>query len=127
HLFDNPSFLEIIRGISERFSGEGYITALRVVGGDDEATELRSILGSGAFEGAVLVGTRLRDEELSRVIEGSRVPLVTTIRRRVSARSHSVSIDNFEAGRTAVSHLIDEGFESIGFIGAHGGLSIAED
>ncbi|MGJ5206396.1 LacI family DNA-binding transcriptional regulator [Bradyrhizobium sp. HKCCYLR20261] len=110
---DNPFFTSIVSAIEQCAGGDSYEVII-ASSHDDEATELSRLKALLAWRPAGLIVVPCFDGFAGRdVIEASRTPYVIGDRVTDALNADTVSLDNFEAGRIAASHLIDLGHERI--------------
>jgi LacI family transcriptional regulator len=125
--FTNPVFFEITRSAAGALSGSGYHAVLNVITTDEEPEAITRIARSGLVEALILVGTRRGDGELAQLLEGISIPAVTVIRDPLGPNALAVSVNNRRCGYLAARYLIEQGHETIGYVGDLPGVSLAEE
>jgi LacI family transcriptional regulator len=118
----NPFFPEVARGIEDAAQEAGFSLFLC----NTKEARYLSLLQEKRVDGVIIAP--IADQE--RVLEQAlspRLPLVYVSRAPRETRRSFVVIDNVRGGFLATEHLIRQGYQSIGFIGALGSsLSIDE-
>jgi LacI family transcriptional regulator len=123
----NPFFPEVARGIEDAAQEAGFSLFLcNTNWEEDKEARYLSLLQEKRVDGVIIAP--IADQE--RVLEQAlspRLPLVYVSRAPRETRRSFVVIDNVRGGFLATEHLIRQGYQSIGFIGALGSsLSIDE-
>lgn len=108
----NPFYFDIIRGSQERLRGSGFMQLLvdTEESGAAERGHLESLVGVAA--GAVVVASRLPDQELSDV--AARLPLV--VFNRTIPGVHTITMDTASVVTQAVEHLASLGHTRICYV-----------
>lgn len=112
---DSPFYGPALRGIEDVLDPAGY-SPLFVSGHWKTETEARCIevLRSRRVDGIILLTGRLTDQALR--AHAKTLPMVVTGRQLKAPGLVSLNFDNFEGGRMATQHLIDQGHKRIAFI-----------
>lgn len=113
--FDTPSVYPRVRGIVSRLQPHGFNVVLFNVDTPELGrSTIADIQHSTTLSGLIVLSLPLRPEEGER-LAAARFPtiLVDTSHELLP----SVTVDDFEGGRLATSHLIDLGHERIAFVG----------
>lgn len=112
---DSPFYGGALRGIEVELSSAGY-SPLFVSGHWNAAEEARCIdvLRSRRVDGIIVLTGRLSDASLTALAQS--LPVVVTGRRLQAPNLHALSFDNFEGGRLATHHLLQQGHRRIAFI-----------
>jgi DNA-binding LacI/PurR family transcriptional regulator len=113
-----PFFPQVIRGAEDAARERGYVM-IAVNSGDDceRQKELLSLLRSQRVEGILLVlaATPTPHTQLSRILD-SGIPIVCLDRVPDRLRVDSVSVENSEAARLAMEHLLAMGHRRIAIV-----------
>ena len=112
---DSPFYGTALRGIEDALDPLGY-SPLFVSGHWNEAAESRclEVLRSRRVDGVIVLTGRLSDQTLTNFAKAT--PTVVTGRALKAQGLYSLNFDNFEGGRLATQHLIDQGHRQIAFI-----------
>jgi LacI family transcriptional regulator len=123
----NPFFTAIARGVEDAASARGFSVVL--ANADEDLAKEQRYLEVAAAErmaGVVLspaTATRTRID----VLRDRHIPLVTIDGRIRTAAVDSVTVDNREAAREAVAHLIEQGCRHIGVISGRMDVSTTDE
>ncbi len=123
----NPFYPEVARGVEEGAQEQGYSVFLCNTNWEHKREgEYIRLLSEKRVDGLVLAPISNSAEEVERELpDDLEVVYVSNVPRNTE-RSY-VEIDNIRGGFIATKHLIDAGFERIGFIGAvEGSLTVDE-
>ena len=114
----NPFYPEVARGVEEGAQEQGYSVFLCNTNWEPKReAEYIHLLSEKRVDGLVLASISNSAEEVERELpDDIEVVYVSNVPRNTE-RSY-VEIDNIRGGFIATKHLIDAGFERIGFIGA---------
>jgi LacI family transcriptional regulator len=112
---DSPFYGSALRGIEDALDPRGY-SPLFVSGHWNESAESRclEVLRSRRVDGVIVLTGRLPDQTLTNFAKTT--PTVVTGRELKAQGLYSLSFDNFEGGRLATQHLIDQGHRQIAYI-----------
>ena len=112
---DSPFYGSALRGIEDALDPLGY-SPLFVSGHWSEASETRclEVLRSRRVDGVIVLTGRLSDQALETFAKTT--PIVVTGRDLQAPGLYALNFDNFEGGRLATEHLIDQGHRQIAFI-----------
>lgn len=113
--FDTPSVYPRVRGIVSRLQPHGFNVVLFNLDTPDLARKTMSeIPHSTTLSGVIVISLPLRDDEVER-LNAARFPTIL-----IDTRHHtlpSVTVDDYEGGRLAATHLLSMGHERIAFVG----------
>jgi LacI family transcriptional regulator len=123
----NPFFTTVIHAIQEVANRNGYSVMLCCSDEDveKERTHLR-LLADRMVDGFI-IATAGETPELRALVDGGRRPVVMIDRQVEGLDTDAVVIDNAEATREAVQHLIAAGHRRIGLITGRRSLSTGRD
>ena len=114
---NNPFFPMVVRGIEEVVQKHGY--SIFLCNSDYDSQRERhylSLLAEKRVDGIILMpGGEQQNQEAANT---SGVPMVYVCREFFEAEKSFVVIDDERGGFLATRHLIEQGYESIGFIGS---------
>jgi len=127
HVFTNPIFVEIIRGITVSLSRRGYHAMLHVIDVAEEEEYLPRIAQSRTVDALIYLGTRKPDGELVQLIRRIELPFIVVLRDAPDEHTAAVSLNNRQCGYDATRYLIEMGHRRIGFIGVLPGVKLAEE
>jgi LacI family transcriptional regulator len=112
----NPFFAALVRQLEEVAGGDGY-RILLVDSNEEEGREadrLRALL-SHRIDGLIMAPAR--DDVAALAEQGAHLPPTVLMDRAFAQQGFdTVSIDNFEAGRSGCRHLVDLGHRDIAFV-----------
>lgn len=113
----SPFYAELVRGVEQEASANGYHLILCTTAGKLSKEELYlRLLGERRVDGMILMTPR-GDEETIRRVQGEEFPLVV-VDRDIQAADEVVEVivDNLHGALAATEHLIGLGYQRIGFI-----------
>ena len=124
----SPFYAELVRGLEEEASRQGFYLLLATTLGKPSREEMCfRLLGEQRVDGIVILTPR-GDEELIQRIQAKGFPLVVVDRDVQSADGVvEVIVDNFHGALSAVEHLIGLGYRRIGFINGIPELQASQD
>lgn len=113
----NNVFADLLEGVRNVFHTRGY----RILIGDtrycpqEEESVLRAYMGHSPD--GVLLASFEQTAATMQMLERNGIPVVHMMDLPATAQ-HAVGLSQFDAGRTMTDHLIERGYQCIGFIGA---------
>jgi DNA-binding LacI/PurR family transcriptional regulator len=126
-LSDDPFFANLIAGIMDYLAGTPYHlcidTATSALG---QASVYDEMLRTRRVDGLILVESEARDERIGR-LQRDHFPFVLIGNPMENENLWTVDNDNVNAGYTATKHLLDSGFQNVGFLAGPAGLTVSED
>lgn len=125
-IFSNPTFFEVIQGITIKLNESGYHAVLNIVDLENEAETILRITNNRSADALILIDTRSSDASLAKVLDKVSIPTILTLRNSPTEKVFSVTEDNEKCGYLATRHLIESGHRTIGFIGSLPGVILAE-
>ncbi|RYG92425.1 LacI family DNA-binding transcriptional regulator [Loktanella sp. IMCC34160] len=121
----NPIFGDFIAGAGAAYSQAGYEMVLSVVSDGDEAATYKALKARGAVDGVVLSGPLVTDPRIP-LLQDIGLPFVVHGQTLDQVPDYDwVDVDNFEAFRSATTHLIDLGHRRIALINGHETMTFA--
>jgi DNA-binding LacI/PurR family transcriptional regulator len=113
----DPFVAEVVAGIEEEANANNYSVFLANCNADPER-ELKVVQSfeDRRVDGIVVTASRV-GALYARVLESLQIPIVLLNNQHPSRFGHSVMIENFDASRQAVAHLIGLGHRRIAYIG----------
>lgn len=124
----SPFYAGLVRGVEQEASANGYHLILCTTAGKLSKEELYlRLLGERRIDGMILMTPR-GDEETIRRVQGEEFPLVV-VDRDIQAADEVVEVivDNLHGALTATEHLIELGYQRIGFINGIPELQASRD
>jgi LacI family transcriptional regulator len=113
-----PFYGQMLEGVEQALEGSGYrplVTSMRWRSlGSAEELRMVELLVAQQVDALVVLGGRLADQELRRLVSG--LPLVTVMPDELPATGYILDVDTREAARTATRYLIALGHERIAHI-----------
>jgi LacI family transcriptional regulator len=104
NVFNDPYFSRLIQGVSAECNARDYSLMLWLTETIYERRMIRQIINNSMIDG-VVVSTTLIDDPIIKSLHDSNMPFVS-IGHHLKLSINSVDIDNIQAARKAVSHLI---------------------
>ena len=119
--FENPFFLETIRGISQFCNGRQYISTI-VSGQNSEEllAAIRTMVRSGQVDGFILVYSKEDDAIVEYLNEEGLLYVLIGKAQQFANLTIYIDNDNILAGKEATDYLCDLGHEKIAFLGSEG-------
>ena len=117
-VIENTNFPDMLRGIEETLSDQGYRFMLCCSYDDPEKerNEIASMLEM-QVDGLIWCPATLEDKfDIMNLIEGQSCPMVFMDRLIPGVDANSVIIDDFEGAYDAVRHFFDQGYSSVAHI-----------
>lgn len=113
-VYENPFYLEIVRGISYICNKERY--SLHVITGAD-VREMKTSMEIADCEGYIFLDAII-DQAVTDYLRERMIPYIMIGKPPIqSITSISVDTDNIQAGYEAVKYLLGKGHQKIGYIG----------
>lgn len=113
----NPFFANIAREVEDEAKKTGYTV---IIGSSDENPEkfkdLISVFLDRQVDGLIVVSTEKSFQQI-KMLHQRKYPFVLLDRYFPELQTDYVSIDSFQASFSATTHLLENGYKSIGFIG----------
>ncbi|QHE53693.1 LacI family DNA-binding transcriptional regulator [Pontibacillus sp. HMF3514] len=114
HDLSGPFYSELIRGIQEVTTANGYdLIACSAIGGDDSTAT--KFLKEKRVDGAIVLAHNVSDDIIQSSANAD-FPVVVLDRHLDNPHILHVEVDNYQGGRIATEHLIEKGHKSIAFI-----------
>ena len=119
--FENPFFLETIRGISQFCNGRQYISTI-VSGQNSEEllAAIRTMVRSGQVDGFILVYSKEDDAIVEYLNEEGLLYVLIGKAQQFANLTIYIDNDNILAGKEATDYLCDLGHEKIAYLGSEG-------
>ena len=119
--FENPFFLETIRGISQFCNGRQYISTI-VSGQNSEEllAAIRTMVRSGQVDGFILLYSKEDDAIVEYLNEEGLLYVLIGKAQQFANLTIYIDNDNILAGKEATDYLCDLGHEKIAFLGSEG-------
>ena len=121
------NYFEYVRGISAEVEADGY--NLLLFGNHKQARQKKfydPIVKSHMVDGLILLGSSIPDDEIVDLYQ-KKFPTVLLGRRILENEVFSVQQDYRQGSYDAVSHLINQGYQRIGFLGQNLKFSYAQE
>lgn len=123
----NPFFTAMVRGVEDVASAAGFSVVL--ANSDEDLQKEQSYLEVAAAErmaGVVLSPASATKTRVD-ILAQRRIPVVTIDRRIATAAVDSVTVNNRDAARQTVTHLIEQGCRRIAMVGGPADVTSATD
>ena len=112
----NPFFTAVVRGAEDQAQLAGYSLVLANADEDvDKEARYLEVAAAEQMAGVLLSPASLTRTSIDVLLERG-IPVVTIDRRLAGAPVDSVTVNNYQAARTAGQHLIGQGCRRVGFI-----------
>lgn len=125
-IFSDPFFYAIIQGINDTCTQHSYFLMLSIVTAETEQEFYQRIVRSRHFDGVIMLSSDIDDPILPLLLR-DQTPLVLVGRHPYFQDMSWVDVENREAARGAVSHLIDLGHRAIATITGPLEMAVAID
>ncbi len=126
--YENPFYLETLRGISQ-FCNQRQYTAAVVTGQDEEEVlrSLQTMRQSGQLEGVILLYSKTGDAIVEYLCETGTLYVVIGKPNQLAEQTICIDNDNLLAGREATDYLWDLGHRKIAYLGCGSGFLFSAD
>jgi LacI family transcriptional regulator len=112
----NPFFTAVVRGAEDQAQLAGYSLVLANADEDvDKEARYLEVAAAEQMAGVLLSPASLTRTSIDVLLERG-IPVVTIDRRLAGATVDSVTVNNYQAARTAAQHLTGQGCRRVGFI-----------
>jgi DNA-binding LacI/PurR family transcriptional regulator len=126
-LTNDPFFSSLTAEIIDYLSGKPYHLCLDMVTTDSsQAAIYDEMLRTRRVDGLILVESLARDERL-RLLQEDSFPFILIGNPLSGDAIPSVDNDNVLAAETATQHLLDAGYERVGFLAGPSGVTVSDD
>lgn len=118
-VFQNPFFLESIRGISELANDKNFTMSIVAARTDDELLErVKMMTRTNRVDGFIVLYSQMEDPVID-YFHNEKIPytVIGKPQQYVSETTH-VDNDNFQAGKDVTQYLMQLGHEHIAYVGA---------
>lgn len=126
--YENPFYLEMLRGISQFCNQRQYVAA--VLTGQDEEELLRVLQAmgrGGQMEGVVMLYSKAEDHIVDYLCEAGLLYALIGKPSQLAAQTICIDNDNLLAGREAADYLYDLGHRRIAYLGYDDSLLFSAD
>lgn len=114
----NVVFVEVIEGVQEVFTANGYQLLLGTTDYDlEREADLVSALLGWAPPGVVIAGLRHLPRTVT-ILKNAGLPVVEIMEHGARCIDMNVGLSHFRAGTEMAEHLLARGYRNIGFVGA---------
>lgn len=127
NLFNNPFFIQAMKGISIYAQKKGYYIMYTHSGNENDSLNIvMDYINSKWVDGIILL-TAMENDKCISYLKKSNSPFVVIGRPESTQDTLWVDNDNFQAMYSVVNYLIDKGHSSIGFIGGPHQYNVTKD
>jgi DNA-binding LacI/PurR family transcriptional regulator len=124
---DDPFFTQLISGLVAELNGSDFHLCVDVAtDGDTHVHIYDELLRSRRVDGLILVESESSDPRIE-LLQRDRFPFVLIGNPLHSDNVLSVDNDNVDAAFILTTHLLEQGFRSIAFLGGRPGLTVGDD
>ena len=109
----NPFFAQVLEGLSDTLSAEGYAVVMGTCGSEAQTTHLLDLVHAGRLDGVVAVSGKLPAAG-GRTVFGGKVPVVSICAEVEGAIN--VLVDDFACAKAQAEHLIGLGHRRLLYI-----------
>ena len=113
-IFSDPYFPLLLQGISASCNASGYSVMLWLSEPEYERRMISQILHNGLIEGVIIASVPIRDSIVNSLVD-SHIPFLMVGRHPLLDVSY-LDVDNVQAARNAVMHLVHLGYKRIATI-----------
>ncbi len=114
--FENPHLFEMISGLEEGLRARGYTLALRSTDTTEACEAAAELINRRGCDG-LAIHASVMSRPLAALLTRTRFPHIVLGLPNFESQVCWIDINNVFSGMTAVSHLLDEGYRRIAFIG----------
>lgn len=126
--YENPFYLEMLRGISQFCNQRQYVAAVITGQDEDELLQvLRSVGRSGQMEGVVMLYSKVEDHIVDYLCEAGLLYVLVGKPNQLAAQTICIDNDNLLAGREATDYLCRLGHRRIAYLGYDDSLLFSAD
>ncbi|NLK21848.1 MAG: LacI family transcriptional regulator [Epulopiscium sp.] len=126
-LFNNPFFIQAMRGISVYAQKRGYYIMYSYSDNEEQEMEfIKKYIHSKWVDGIILLSAREEDESIE-YLKDIKYPFVVVGRPKDTSNVLWVDNDNFQAMYNVVTTLIERGNKKIAFIGGPEQFNVTKD
>ena len=126
--FENPFYLEIIRGISQFCNNRQYLTTVLTGQNDEEIlAAIRSMVRSGQTDGFVLLYSKQDDAIVEYLYNEGLLYVLIGKAYQYANQTIYIDNDNLLAGQEATEYLFSLGHRRIGYLGSASSLFFSAD
>lgn len=122
----NPYIYKLVNGIGSALNQHGYELTLRMAKADNELLFIQGELNSNLYDGLLIWGTRMPDEQFLSLFE-HRVPIVSIARDLHDEVVNAVLVEHYQSAYRMTQYLIDSGYRKIMFLGKLDVIKAARD
>jgi LacI family transcriptional regulator len=115
HLFGNPIFALMGQGVSQVCTEQGYISMLFMGRQDMDEQSMLNLLRGRQFDGIVQISSDINDPTTA-LLKATGIPYVRIGHDPQHNDPYYIDVDNVEAARVAVRHLISLGHRRIAML-----------
>ena len=127
HVFSHPYFMEVLRGVSEAASGNGFTVVLSVSATEDSIEDAYlKILDSGRVDGVIVASAATFDPNIGR-LAASGHSFVVLGRYPLDESINAIGVDDRQGAFAATSHLIEHEHQIVAHISGPSGHQSAAD
>lgn len=114
--FDNPHMFEIMSGLEHVLSEHNYSLIMRSINQENVCEYIKSSSDMGIADGFVIHASVL-SEELDKLVYTENIPHIVIGNPDFISHLSWIDIDNRLAGEMAAKHLLEQGYQSLAFVG----------
>ena len=127
-VYENPFYLEAIRGISQ-FCNQRQVVSTIITGQDDAEliSAVRTLIRSGQAEGFVVLYSKQDDPIVDFLCDEGSLYVLVGKANQFTSQTICIDNDNLLAGREATDYLYDLGHRRIGYLGCENAFLFSAD
>ncbi len=122
----NPYIYKLVNGIGSALNKYGYELTIRMARADNELTFIQGELNSNLYDGVLIWGTRMPDEQFVSLFE-HKIPIVSIARDLADPAVNSVLVEHYQSAYKMTQYLISRGYKKIMFLGKLDVIKAARD
>ena len=118
-VYENPFYLEMIRGINQFCNAHQYVSTI-VTGRDNDEilTAIRLLVSTGAADAFILLYSRQGDTVIDYLVQAELMYVLIGKAYAYANKTVYIDNDNFLAGQEATEYLIRRGHRRIAYLGS---------
>lgn len=126
--YENPFYLEAIRGISQ-FCNQRQVVSTIITGQDDQEiiSAVRTLIRTGQIDGFVVLYSKQDDPVVDFLCDEGILYVLVGKADQFSSQTICIDNDNLLAGREATDYLYDLGHRRIGYLGCENTFQFSAD
>lgn len=127
-VYENPFYLEMIRGINQFCNAHQYVSTIITGQDNDEIlSAVKMLIGTGRADSFILLYSRLGDTVIDYLYNAKQIYVLIGKANAHANQTVYIDNDNFLAGQEATEHLIQLGHRRIAYLGSDNAYMFTAD